>query len=987
MIKQKARVRWALEGDENIRFFHSIIRHRYTRSNIRGLIINGVWNDNPNDVKAEALRHFSNVFSEPNELRPSMEDLCFPVISSDEAASLECRFLEPEVLEAINIVGEISRGCNASFVTLIPKKLDPSGLGNFRPISLIGSYYKIVAKILSNRLRKVLPSLVGVEQSAFLKGRFILDGVLIANETVEYLKGKHKKGFFFKVDFEKAFDSLNWNFPLEVMKSMGFGIKWRKWILACLKSASISILVNGSPTNEFSLGRGVRQGDPLSPFLFILASEGLNILTKVALGKGLFKGIELGNDKVLISHLQYADDTMFFGEWSHLNACNLMNLLKCFELTSGLKINFHKSCVYRIGIDHGELEMLSHHMGCQVGRFPFVYLGLPIGSNMKTLNDWRPVIDKFDSRLSSWKMKSLSFRGRLVLIKSVLSSLPLYYFSLYRASPCVLKHLESVRRKFFWGGSGSGSNISWVKWDCNSIEDSNVHFKSSFIKSIGGGDSTSFWHDHWIGDNALRFSFPRLFHLDQFPDITIKDRMCNGVAVWHWKRSPSCRVQDELNALTALLATFEFDPISRDKWSCCFAPNEVFSVRALASEIDSNLLVDSITHQGTFRNNLTPKKVEIFAWRALKKRLPIMLELDKRGIDLHSVCCPLCDDDLESVEHSLIFCKHAMDVWERVFNWWGAGNFSNFSLFEIFNGNGSFVMSGIGKKIWQAVLWISAYLIWKNNNIKVFQGTEVVNSETEVLWLNFKKEKLIGFHTVILQLLLLCEKSSSNMLNLIVSDCVNICLVTIFDYLKIRVSILQSSLSRSDESFTVISVFGFDNDLSDYICLSIFICYLLVTATMSNDSSVSSAGITKISKLEFNDPLYLHPSDTSDASLITQKYEYEDDEVLLGQWDRCNSVVLTWILMSLFEDVYNGQIFSKTVEAVWNELKETYDKIDASVTFNLYQKINSCSQSGQPLSDYYHKLNVMWRKFDDMIKIDDIVSANKSFQEHSQFLK
>ncbi|XP_071704623.1 uncharacterized protein [Rutidosis leptorrhynchoides] len=175
-----------------------------------------------------------------------------------------------------------------------------------------------------------------------------------------------------------------------------------------------------------------------------------------------------------------------------------------------------------------------------------------------------------------------------------------------------------------------------------------------------------------------------------------------------------------------------------------------------------------------------------------------------------------------------------------------------------------------------------------------------------------------------------------------------------------------------------------------------------------------------ISKLEFNDPLYLHPSDTSGAPLITQKlkgtenynvwscalklalqtknklgfidgsharFEYEDDDVLLGQWDRCNSVVLTWILMSLSEDVYNGQIFSKTAESVGTELKETYDKIDASVTFKLYQNINSCSQAGQPLSDYYHKLNAVWRQFDDKIKIDDLVSANKSFQEHNQFLK
>ncbi|XP_071727003.1 uncharacterized protein [Rutidosis leptorrhynchoides] len=162
-----------------------------------------------------------------------------------------------------------------------------------------------------------------------------------------------------------------------------------------------------------------------------------------------------------------------------------------------------------------------------------------------------------------------------------------------------------------------------------------------------------------------------------------------------------------------------------------------------------------------------------------------------------------------------------------------------------------------------------------------------------------------------------------------------------------------------------------------------------------SESDSTTSGITKISSLEFNDPLYLQPSDTSGASLITHKlkgtenynvwscalklafqtknklgfidctcirirYEYEDDEVLLNQWDMCNSVVLTWILISLSEDVYNGQIFSKTAESV---------------------------QCGQSFSDYYHKLNAMWREYDDMIKIDDIVFANKSYQEHSQFLK
>ncbi|XP_071700056.1 secreted RxLR effector protein 78-like [Rutidosis leptorrhynchoides] len=152
--------------------------------------------------------------------------------------------------------------------------------------------------MLSLCLRKVVPRLIGSEQSAFLGDRYILDGVLFVNEVVDELKRNKRHGIIFKVDFEKAFDSLNWNYLLEVMKCMGFGSKWQKWIGSCLNSASISSLINGSPTPEFKLSRGVRQGDHLSPFLFIIAAEGLNILTKVAVDKGMYKGVEVCSSRI-----------------------------------------------------------------------------------------------------------------------------------------------------------------------------------------------------------------------------------------------------------------------------------------------------------------------------------------------------------------------------------------------------------------------------------------------------------------------------------------------------------------------------------------------------------------------------------------------------------------------------------------------------------------------------------------------------------------
>ncbi|XP_071718102.1 uncharacterized mitochondrial protein AtMg01250-like [Rutidosis leptorrhynchoides] len=150
---------------------------------------------------------------------------------------------------------------------------------------------------------------------------------------------------------------------------MGFGSKWKKWLLSCLTSASVLVLINGSPTKEFSLGRGVRQGYPLSPFLFILAAEGLNILTKSAFEKGYFKGVEVGKNKIDITHLQYADYTMFFGSWSKINVKILMKILKCFELASGLRVNFQKSTVYGVGVSNDEVQAIAGHFKCQKETF------------------------------------------------------------------------------------------------------------------------------------------------------------------------------------------------------------------------------------------------------------------------------------------------------------------------------------------------------------------------------------------------------------------------------------------------------------------------------------------------------------------------------------------------------------------------------------------------------------------------------------------
>jgi len=201
-----------------------------------------------------------------------------------------------------------------------------------------------LAKVLANKLRSVIGSVISDSQSAFTKGCQFLDGILVPNEVVDEARKRNKKLLLFKVNFEKAYDSIYWNYLEEVMVKMGFPTLWHKWIKECVQTTTTSVLVNGSPTNEFPLRRGLRQGDPLSPFLFLLAVEGFNVLMEALTVNNLFTGYKLGShDPVVVSHLQFADDTLILCEKSWANNRALRAILLLFEELSGLKVNFSKS--------------------------------------------------------------------------------------------------------------------------------------------------------------------------------------------------------------------------------------------------------------------------------------------------------------------------------------------------------------------------------------------------------------------------------------------------------------------------------------------------------------------------------------------------------------------------------------------------------------------------------------------------------------------
>ncbi|GJT38736.1 RNA-directed DNA polymerase, eukaryota [Tanacetum coccineum] len=375
-LKQKSRIKWAIEGDENTRRILS--RFRKISDQDACFLESPMYVE---EIKEAVWGCASSKAPGPDGFNFNFIKTFWNIIKIE---FLECiRFFETS--------GRLANRCNPSFIVLIPKRKDPLGFGNYRPISLIGCVYKIIYKILANRLAKVIDTVISPNQAAFISGRQILDGVLVANEIIRMATIEESKLLLFKVDFEKAFDSVNWPFLLDTMRQMGFGSKWRSWISSCLSSASISILINGSPTKEFKLERGLRQGDPLSPFLFLIVAEALQVSILEACDIGLYKGIFLAKSGANLSLLEYADGALFFGKWSRENALSLIHILRCFELASGLKVNIDKSRVMGVGVPTSEVISMASSIGCTHDSLPFSYLGLPVGKRMNLSASWNDV--------------------------------------------------------------------------------------------------------------------------------------------------------------------------------------------------------------------------------------------------------------------------------------------------------------------------------------------------------------------------------------------------------------------------------------------------------------------------------------------------------------------------------------------------------------------------------------------------------------------
>ncbi|GJQ93922.1 putative reverse transcriptase domain-containing protein [Tanacetum coccineum] len=542
-------------------------------------------------------------------------------------------------------------------------------------------------------VQPVILGIVNEVQSAFIADRQILDGPFILNEVIQWCMLKKKHALIFKVDFEKAYDSVRWDFLDEILRKFKFGDKWCKWIQCCLQSSKGSILVNGSPTKEFEFGKGLKQGDPLSPFLFILVMESLHLSFQRVVDAGLFQGINIGEGLVNISHMFYADDAVFVGQ------CKIMG----------------------VHVDEKLVRCAAKQLGCLTLNVPFSYLGSIVGGCMTRQQAWSDIVDRVKKRLSKWKMKMLSIGGRLTLAKSVLGSLPLFYFSIFKVPMCVLCDLEGIRRKFFNGYEQNGNKASWVNWKYVLKSKDTGGLGVSSLYAINRGLLVKWIWRFFSQDGVLKDRYPRVYALESCKNVTVAAKLRQVDLSQSFRRQPRGGIeQEQFQKIDNLVKLVTLDS-SKDRWSWKLEKSGEFSVASIRKLIDDKTLPSS--DYITRWNKSVPIKVNVHAWKVMTSSLPTRFNISRRGILIDSIICVNCEVGVESSGHLFFSCRMARDVSKLIACWWNVPFEDCDSYDEWLEWIDSVRLPKKNKQMLEGVFYISWWLIWWFRNDKIFKDT------------------------------------------------------------------------------------------------------------------------------------------------------------------------------------------------------------------------------------------------------------------------
>lgn len=494
-------------GDTNSRFFHlSTIQRRQRNQIVRLKDNGGIWRTNPKEITSIVRSYFLELHKEPPP-----RDIADVISLIDPSISVECnRSLVRDItLEEVraaafqmgalkapgsdgfpglfyqcywDVVGEdvyravqtffqdgtLLQELNQTNITLIPKVPNPESMSQLRPISLCRFIYKIISKVLANRLQPFMGGIISEQQSAFVLGRQIQDNIIVAHEVFHFLKHKkvgRKAYVAIKLDLNKAYDRVCWDFLFLVMEKMGFDAKWIGWIKQCVCSVKYSIVVNGGQICSVTPNRGLRQGDPLSSYLFLIVVDVFSNLMSKAISCKSIGGIRMRKRCPIVSHLLFADDSLVFLEAEPQTCTNFMDLMNSFSEASGLTLNVHKSSVYfSANTEDGVKEDIKRILGMKEMEESAQYLGLPTfwGKSKKEALGY--LKDRIIRKTQGWGNKHLNQASKEVLVKSVLQPIPMYSLMCFKFPLSICACLNSVISKFWWGKTDVGEKIHWGAW-------------------------------------------------------------------------------------------------------------------------------------------------------------------------------------------------------------------------------------------------------------------------------------------------------------------------------------------------------------------------------------------------------------------------------------------------------------------------------------------------------------------------------------------
>ena len=506
-LKQKSRVQWLKLGDNNSRYFFNSCKNRWNANKILALSDSfGVVHDSHEAISSVAVNYFKDLFGTSSPVSHIPEDLQLPCLTHAQSVFLSRPFSNDEILKTLksmpknkspgpdgftseffikawSIVGSdvvtaishffqtchMPRIINSAAVALVPKIKNPSKMQDFRPISCCNTLYKCVSRMISRRMKHVLNSFISPFQSAFLPGRSIGDNVLLVQSLCkDYHRPMSPPRCAIKVDIHKAFDSLNWDFIFEALRRMNFPPVFVNWVYACISGAMFSININGSLEGYFKGNSGLRQGDPLSPYLFVLAME---VFSACLIKSTVVESFHYHwrTKDIKLNHLIFADDVFLFCRGDVGSAEALLEGLNLFSSISGLHPNKNKCQCFFAGIHPDVEQQILGISDFKQGSFPITYLGLPLITSRLSARDCQPLIDRLCARIEVWTARFLSFAGRLALIHAILNGI-LGYWSMFLFLPnFILTRINSLFFKFLWGGYYKQNGrchykVSWI--DC-----------------------------------------------------------------------------------------------------------------------------------------------------------------------------------------------------------------------------------------------------------------------------------------------------------------------------------------------------------------------------------------------------------------------------------------------------------------------------------------------------------------------------------------